>query len=101
MKPIYICLVFSLHSASIFLKGAELDFVVHQQISTTQGLPYDYESVMHFEAKALSLNNFYPTITPLNVSVSPNILGSADSPTKLDYLHLNLLYCGGNEHLAN
>ena len=35
------------------------------------------------------------TIEPVNSSVSPDILGSATTPTPYDYLHINLAYCGG------
>ena len=60
----------------------------------SQGIPYDYASIMHYTASEFSKNGQF-TIVPINNSVSPDILNSAITPTPYDYLHVNLLYCGG------
>ena len=61
----------------------------------TQGVPYDYYSIMHYEYFAASKNNL-PTMLPLNPNIRPKDLGSASLPTEYDYLHINLLYCQGD-----
>ena len=64
------------------------------QSSTTQNLPYDYHSIMHYKAFELSKNTT-PTIKSLNASVPECSLGNSKVPTSLDILHINLLYCDG------
>lgn len=66
---------------------------------TTQGVPYDYKSIMHYEYLAASKNS-QPTMEPLNPNITLEDLGSALAPTEYDYLHLNLLYCQGNVKLS-
>ena len=60
----------------------------------TQGIPYDYASIMHYSASELSKNGQF-TIVPILDTVPPDTLGSSITPTPFDYLHVNLLYCGG------
>ena len=70
-----------------------VNFIVsHRHIS--QGIPYDYLSIMHYKAYAASKNRRL-TIQPVNSSMSLEVLGSAPSPTSFDYLHINLAYCEG------
>lgn len=46
--------------------------------------------------RGFSKNN-NPVIVPLNSSIRPQDIGYTDEPTELDYLHINLLYCGGED----
>ena len=59
-----------------------------------QGLPYDYASIMHYGHCAGSKNG-QPTILPINHSIQPKVLSGSELPSEYDYLHVNLLYCGG------
>ena len=62
--------------------------------ATVQGIPYDYDSIMHYKATAFSFNGL-PTILPLNQSVSLDRLGQRQNFSPLDLQHLDILYCGG------
>ena len=62
----------------------------------TQGVPYDYHSIMHFKSSAHPVTG-NSTIVPLGVELKKADLGSALSPTEYDYLHINLLYCEGEQ----
>ena len=63
--------------------------------TTSQGLPYDFSSIMHFRHLAFSRDGHKSTIIPRSRTISKTFLGSSATPTDLDFLHLNLLYCGG------
>ena len=65
--------------------------------STTQGIPYDYDSIMHYEAFAFSRDISQPTIEPVNRSISLNRLGQRRGFSELDLHHVNVLYCGGKQ----
>ena len=72
--------------------------IIPQAIS--QGIPYDYASIMHYSASGISKNGQF-TIVPIIDTVSPDGLSTAITPTPFDYLHVNLLYCGGKVlHIA-
>ena len=71
-----------------------------QNKSISQGLPYDFRSIMHFRHNAFSRGRYKSTLIPHNRSVSKSILGSSATATDLDFLHLNLLYCGGKPTTA-
>ena len=60
--------------------------------AVSQGLPYDVNSLMHFRPDAYAKYSGLITITPKrrDVSWKDTVL-----PTSYDYLHINLLYCGG------
>lgn len=75
--------------------GALLDFATEIEETTSQGIPYDYNSVMHFDVLQDSLDGISYTILPLFLYIHPDIIGQANSPTYYDYLHLKILYCGG------
>ena len=65
-----------------------------QANSTSQGLPYDFQSIMHFHYNAHS-HNQKSTIIP-KVSTMPRTeLASSERGTYLDFLHVNFLYCRG------
>ena len=66
-----------------------------QENSTTQQLPYDFESIMHFQHNAFSINPSKSTLIPISPGVSFNQMGTSKNGTTLDFLHVKLLYCGG------
>ena len=68
-------------------------FLISNEL-VTQSLPYDYQSIMHFNPYAYSKNDMY-TIETKSSFISVLALGSAEVPTELDYTHLQLLYCDG------
>ena len=72
----------------------EMNFEV-QDKSTAQGLPYDFESVMHFRYNEMSVSCEKLTLLPQNSSLHSIRLGISVTGTKLDFLHINILYCGG------
>lgn len=76
------------------------DIAAANTILSSQGLPYNYESYMHFKPRMYSVNG-QPTIVPVNDSIPLEALGSALVPNSIDYLHLNLFYCGGKSLLGN
>ena len=68
-----------------------------QSRSTSQELPYDFRSIMHFRHNAFSRVPCTSTLVPRSRRIPKTILGSWTTPTDLDFLHLNLLYCGGTD----
>ena len=68
-----------------------------QSRSTPQGLPYDFNSIMHFRHNAFSSNSNNSTVVPHNRTIPLTVLGSSAAATNLDFLHINLLYCGGKD----
>ena len=68
-----------------------------QNMSTSQGLPYDFSSIMHFRHNAFSRDSSKSTLIPHNATIPKITLGSSATATDLDFLHLNILYCGGME----
>ncbi len=60
----------------------------------TQGVAYDYDSIMHYEHLAFSRNG-HPTIRPLAVNVLSSRLGQRNGFSRGDLDHINALYCGG------
>ena len=62
--------------------------------STTQGLPYDFGSIMNFVHYACSKNELSSTIIPVNDSIPKEAIGVASRPSEQDYLDINLTYCG-------
>ena len=70
------------------------NFII-QDNSTTQSLPYDFESVMHFPYNLFSYKESAPTIVPKSQDIPLISLGKSNTGTDLDFLHVNLLYCGG------
>ena len=63
-------------------------------MSTTNDVPYDYDSIMHYDAYAFSRNS-RPTIEPLDDSVSMDRLGQRTHLSELDLDHIKELYCQG------
>ena len=63
---------------------------------STQGVPYDIGSIMHYRFNAFT-NNGNPTILPLDTSIDKEQLGQRDGLSDMDLQHVQMLYCGG-EH---
>lgn len=83
--------------SSTLFSGLENNFeVVSSAFVTTQGVPYDLGSIMHYGAFAFSRNR-QPTIEPLDSRISLNSLGQRDGFSASDLTHVNTLYCGGGE----
>ena len=89
-----------IHIVVIAHAGFEEKFGIGNRI-TSQGLPYDFSSIMHFRNDAFSRESFKSTVVPRNRTIPKTFLGSSASGTDLDFLHLNLLYCGGKCAGAN
>ena len=73
-----------MHKYLLQLVGNEMELSDSKVRSVTQGLPFNSHSVMNVYHKS-------------NLSL-PEILSSnkdTETPSTLDYLHINLLYCGG------
>ena len=68
--------------------------LVDAAMSTTNDVPYDYDSIMHYDAYAFSRNN-RPTIEPLDDSVPLDRLGQRTHLSQLDLDHIKELYCQG------
>ena len=66
-----------------------------EEDSTAQGLPYDFESNMHFQHNVFSISEQIPTIIPLSARLPSRSLGVSKTGTYLDFLHVKILYCGG------
>ena len=58
---------------------------------STQGIQYDYKSIMHNRRTQFSKGKL-PAIVTLKYR---GRLGSSPHPSSLGILHLNILYCGG------
>ena len=80
------------------VSGQENNFeITSSAFVTTQGIPYDLGSVMHYSAFAFSRNR-QPTIEPVNPSVQLSSLGQRNGFSPSDIQHVNTLYCGGGKH---
>ena len=86
------------NSCSMFIPciylGVEESFAVESN-STSQGLPYQIYSLMHFSHNSFAFSPLLSTITPKDTLVPLELLGKSTTALRLDFLHINLLYCGG------
>ena len=74
--------------------GVESNFdVISSAFATTQGISYDFSSLMHYSAYAFSRNG-RPTIVPLDSSLSLDSLGQREDFSEGDLQHVKTLYCG-------
>lgn len=74
--------------------GVESNFdVISSAFATTQGISYDFSSLMHYSAYAFSRNG-RPTIVPLDSSLSLDSLGQREDFSDGDLQHVKTLYCG-------
>ena len=80
----------------LFLLGTENNFeITNPSFVTTQGIPYDLRSIMHYSSRAFSING-QPTIVPVDPSVNERDLGQRNGLTDLDLQHVRTLYnCEG------
>ena len=77
--------------------GREHNFrVASSRFFTTQGVPYDIASIMHYDAYAFSRNG-WPTIVPVNSRISLRSLGQRNGFSQKDIQHINALYCKKSE----
>ncbi|KAI6652842.1 Zinc metalloproteinase nas-14-like [Oopsacas minuta] len=66
---------------------------VSSDVATTQGLPYDFGSIMHYRDTAFTSNG-QRTITTLDPA-NQNLIGQRDTLSDTDMEHVNILYsCG-------
>lgn len=79
------------------ITGVESNFYsVSSAFVTTQGVPYDYDSIMHYGAYAFSRNS-RPTITPLVKDFPLRRLGQRERLSTRDVEHIHTLYCKSGE----
>ena len=81
-----------LHNVSLALTGLVREFDILDDNTSTQGMPFDYQSVMHIGFLA-SAKRRTRTIVPLKISGHISI---TTYPTALDMFHLKIMYCAGN-----
>lgn len=75
------------------IAGFESNFdILSTVFVTTQGVPYDYSSIMHYGAYAFSINN-QPTIVPIQPGVTVNSIGQRTELSPNDLAHVSALYC--------
>ncbi|GMT34896.1 hypothetical protein PFISCL1PPCAC_26193, partial [Pristionchus fissidentatus] len=73
--------------------GTQSQFVKRSiQDADTQGLPFDYASVMHYAANSYAKSSLLFTLEPSDVLYRSTI-GSRSEPSFLDFKHINKLYC--------
>uniref|UniRef100_A0AC34QLN0 Metalloendopeptidase n=1 Tax=Panagrolaimus sp. JU765 TaxID=591449 RepID=A0AC34QLN0_9BILA len=64
---------------------------------STYGVPYDYYSIMHYNAYAAAINPSKPTLTPLTQTARfLQVIGQRKKLSDRDVELLNTLYCGSN-----
>ena len=74
--------------------GVETNFeIVSTAFVTTQGIAYDFNSLMHYDAYAFSYNG-EPTIEPVDPDISRDSMGQREGMSAGDLQHINTLYCG-------
>ena len=95
-------LLMTYQSSSNTVAGVESNFeVVSTAFATTQGIQYDFRSLMHYDAYAFTSNG-QPTIEPLDSANIPlDSLGQREGLSSGDLLHINTLYCEGCKNLCS
>lgn len=74
-------------------------FKLRSSYSSTNGIAYDYSSIMHYSAYAFSSNR-EPTIVPRDSRVGLSTLGQRRGLSSRDYQHITNLYCNQGEVLS-
>lgn len=62
---------------------------------STQGIPYDFGSVMHYGAYAFAVDRSRATIEPIGNTISLSSLGQRSGFSDNDLAHVHNQYCGG------
>ena len=65
---------------------------------STQGIPYDLGSVMHYNAYGFAVDRRIPTIRPIDSTVPLSALGQRSGFSNRDIAHVHNQYCGGGKH---
>lgn len=66
--------------------------MVPDGVTASQRMPYDFDSIMHYDAFAFSINA-QPTISPVDDFVELNRLGQRVRLSATDVVHIKDLYC--------
>ena len=77
---------------SFHFTGFEREFDILEENTSTQEMPYDYKSVMHFIGNVYAPGSCLKTIVPLQ---KLERLGNTVHPTYINILQANILYCDG------
>ena len=86
--------------SSVSLTGHQQNFRAASSRSfTTQGVPYDIASIMHYDAYAFSRNG-RPTIVPVDSSIPLSSLGQDNGFSQRDLQHIKALYCNKGVNIA-
>ena len=97
----WFCHAFNFPSLFSSYSGRENNFeITNPAFVTTQSVPYDLRSIMHYGARAFSSNGQL-TIDPVDPNVSPNDLGQRRELSDRDLQHIQALYCGGKFRIMN
>ena len=81
-----------LHNSFIDFAGMVKEFDIVDENTSTQGIPYEYSSVMHPGYFAFAKRKI-STIVPLKIK---GHMSCNAYPTAHDLLHLKIMYCAGN-----
>ena len=60
-----------------------------------QGIPYDFDSLMHYGAYTFAINRNIPVIRPRSRSISINRFGQRNRLSPYDIMQVNIKYCPG------
>ena len=60
-----------------------------------QGIPYDFDSIMHYGAYDFAIDNNVPVIQPQDSSISVSRLGQRSRLSPYDIMQVNIRYCPG------
>ena len=60
-----------------------------------QGIPYDFDSLMHYGAYGFAINRNIPVIQPRSSSISINRFGQLSRLSSYDIMQVNIKYCPG------
>ena len=66
-----------------------------QSQADVQGIPYDFDSLMHYGPYSFAINRNVPVIEPRDSSISLSRLGQRDKLSPYDIMQVNIRYCPG------
>ena len=64
-------------------------------IADVQGIPYDFDSLMHYGAYDFAINRNIPVIRPRSSSISLSRIGQRNRLSPYDIMQVNIRYCPG------